>query len=229
MRQPIWSKRDLEKLKNFYEGGAPTFTIAAELNRSLSAVKTRAQMKGYRRPKRFGARDIAQLHIQAVDCGLAPDHLPANPTALKILLWLANADICSKHELDKFLSIEQSTRNKAIQILKAAGLVFVDDFSRSGEIILTRRAYRSRPAPGFADPANVRNGALPTMTQLTDALDTWTAASCRNPASVDRYREFIIRQLLNAESGDITHAAFYSIFFDFERIKAEEPEANDSD
>ena len=221
MREPLWSKRDLEELKNLYEGGAPTFTIAAELSRSMSAVKTRAQLNGFRRPKRFGARDIAHLRIQAVNCGLAPDHLPANPTALKILLWLANADICSKRDLDKFLSIEQSTRNKAIQILKACGLVFIDDFSRCGEIILTRRAYRSRPEPGFADPAKVRNGILPSMAELTDALNTWVAASCRSPASLDRYRDFAIRQLLFAQSGDIKHDAFFSIFVD---IKAKSKE-----
>lgn len=214
MREPLWSKRDLEKLKNLYEGGVPTFTIAAELNRSLSAIRTQAQIRGFRRPKGFGTREIAALRNLAVECGLDPDHLPRNPTALRILLWLADADICSKRDLDKFLSIEQSTRNKAIQKLKACGLVFVDDFSRSSEVILTRRAYRSRPEPGFADPANVRNGILPSMEELIDALDTWVAACCRNPASLDRYRDFAIRQLLNAQSGDIKHDAFFSIFID---------------
>lgn len=214
MREPLWSKRDLETLKNLYEGGVPTFTIAVELNRSLSAIRTQAQIRGFRRPKGFGTREIAALRNLAVECGLDPDHLPTNPTALRILLWLADADICSKRDLDKFLSVEQSTRNKAIQILKAAGLVLVDDFSRSSEVILTRRAYRSRPEPGFADPTNVRNGLLPSMDELIDALDTWVAASCRNPASVDRYREFIIRQLLNAQSGDISREAFFSIFVD---------------
>jgi predicted transcriptional regulator len=221
MREPLWSKRDLEKLKNLYEGGVPTFAIAADLNRSLSAIRTQAQIRVFRRPKGFGTREIAALRNRAVDCGLDADILPRNPTALRILIWLANDDICAKRDLDKFLSIEQSTRNKALQILKACGLVFVDDFSRSGEIILTRRAYRSRPEPGFADPANVRNGILPSMDELTDALDTWVAASCRNPASLDRYRDFAIRQLLNAQSGDIKHDAFFSIFIDT-RAKSKE-------
>lgn len=229
MREPNWTKRELAILKKFYESGVQSQTIAAELNRSLAAVRGRAQIQGYRRPNRMGHKEITDLRTRAVACGLDEAHLPKCPTSLKILVHLATADIAAKHDLDELCSMGTSARNLAIQDLKESGLVLVDDFSRPSEIILTRRAYQLRPEPSFADPAAVRNGALPTMTQLTDALDTWTAASCRNPASVDRYREFIVRQLVNAESGDITHAAFYSIFFDFERIKAEEPEANDSD
>jgi len=177
----------------------------------------------------LGARQIAALHSQATASGLSDAHIPGNPTALKILVCLANIDISAKRDLDELCSTGPSARNLAIQILKTCGLILVDEFSRPSEIILTRRAYQLRPEPSFADPAAVRSGVLPTMTQLTDALDTWTAASCRNPASVDRYREFIVRQLVNAESGDITHAAFYSIFFDLRKIKTENAAVNGTD
>lgn len=214
MRPPLWAKRQIEQLKDMYESGVTVGTIAAELERTQSAVKTRAQIEGLRRPKRFGAREIAALHMQAVACGLDEAHLPANPTALRILVRLANFDISAKHDLDQLCSMGHSARNKAIAILRSCGLVMVDNFSSPSEIILTRRAYRSRPKPGFVDLAAVRNGILPTMNELIDSLDAWVSASCCNPASVGRYREFIIRQLLNAQSGDITTDAFFSIFFD---------------
>jgi len=229
MREPIWTKRELAILKKLYESGVPLQEIADAINRSPSAVRGRAQIEGNQRPGRSGASQIVALRRQAIGSGLCEARLPSQPAALKIMVCLGRLDIASKRDLDELCSMGQSARNLAIQTLRTCGLVLVDEFSRPSEIILTRRAYQLRPEPTFIDPSAARDGILPAMTQLTDALDTWAAASCRNPASVDRYREFIVRQLLNAESGDISLADFYSIFFDFERIKAEEPEANDSD
>lgn len=229
MREPNWTKRELAILKKLYESGVPLQKIAAELNRSLAAVRGRAQIEGFRRPNRMGHREISDLRSRAIACGLDEAHLLKCPTSLKILVHLANADIAAKHDLDELCLMGTSARNLAIQDLKESGLVLVDIFSRPSEIVLTRRAYKTRTEPSFVDLAAVRDGILPTLDELTDALESWTVANCHNPESVDRYGEFIVRQLINAQSGDITHAAFYSIFFDFERMKAEEPEANDSD
>jgi len=229
MREPNWSKRELTTLKSLYESGVPRQTISIELNRSPGAVGGRAQIKGYRRPKRSGAREIAALQKQAVACGLDEAHIPGSPATLKIVVCLANFDITAKHDLDVLCSMGPSARNQAIQILKTCDLVLVDEFSRPSEIILTRRAYRLRPEPSFGDPVSVRDGVLPTMKQLTEDLESWTAASCRNPASVDRYRAFVIRQLIHAGSGDITPAAFHSIFFDLSKINADTQAANDPD
>jgi len=229
MREPIWSKHEIALLKQLYTSGVPLRSIAAQLNRSISAIRTRVQLEGMRRSNRLGANEITALQNQALACGIDPAHIPANPSPLKILIRLVIDDICCSKNLDELCSMGSSARNKAIQLLNDMGLIFADKYSSPREIILTRRAYQLRPEPSFADPAAVRSGALPTMTQLTDALDTWAAASCRNPASVDQYREFIIRQLINAESGDITPADFYSIFFDLTKIKPDNAEVNGTD
>jgi len=229
MREPIWSKRELAILKDFYESGVPLPAIAAYLKRSPSAIRTRAQMHRFCRPSRVGFFGIAALQKQAIDCRFDATHIPTNPTALKILIWLLNTDIASKRDLDQTCSIGASARNKAIQLLDSLGLVLSDKYWSPSEIILTRRAYQLRPEPSFVDPAAVHAGILPTMRQLTEALDTWTAASCRNAASVDRYRDFIVRQLINVESGDIPHSAFYSIFFDLEKINVENADASGTD
>jgi len=214
MREPNWTKRELAVLKKLYESGVPLQKIAAELNRSLAAVRGRAQIQGYRRPKRMGHKELSDLRSQAVACGLDEAHLPKSPAAIKIMVHLADSDIAAKHDLDRLCSMSQSGRNLAIQDLKACGLVLVDDFARPSEIVLTRRAYKTRTEPSFVDQAAVRDGILPTLDELTGALESWAAANCHNPESVDRYGEFIVRQLINAQSGDITPAEFYSIFFD---------------
>jgi len=132
---------------------------------------------------------------------------------LRILICLANKGVSSKPALDKACSVGSCARNKAIQSLSALGLVFADNFCSPTEVILKRKAYRTRPEPVLADRDQIRMGVLPTMMKLHSELDAWLPVCYENQASIEEYRAFIVRQLKNAQSGDVPRAEFYSIFY----------------
>jgi|GEM_PF-2161446 len=217
IRQPIWTRRQLSDLKTHYESGVPIQAIAEALGRTASAIKTRAQLNGFRRPRRCGSKEVEALKTYAAKLGLDEASLPTAPSELRILICLSQIDISSKPGLDKACSIGDSARNKAIRALRLSGLALVDNFCSPSEVILTRKAYRSRPEPVLADNDQIRLGVLPSMTKLCSELDSWLPAICRKQASIDMYRCFIIRKLENTQTGDITPADFYSIFYDLKR------------
>ena len=99
-RDPIWSKRDLAKLKEAYEGGIPIPLIAITLNRSVSAIKTRAQLNQFRRPRCFGKEQIEELQQRAKELQLDVLKLPANPTALQILCGVGHCEVIDKHSAE---------------------------------------------------------------------------------------------------------------------------------
>jgi len=213
IRERRWTSREVAELKVMYEGGVPLREIAERLDRTLSAIKTRAQLHQMCRPRRFSSSQVRFMQAQAIECGLDSNHLPGNPSALKILILLAQRDLLTKQELDSCCSIKDSTRNKSLKNLRGAGLVCIDDFSNPGEVVLKRKAYQSRPEPVLATPEQVRIGALPTMAKLLSAIDVWLPSCCKSLDSIERYKAFIVRQLENAKSGDIPPADFYSIFY----------------
>lgn len=212
-RERIWKLRDLNELKLLYEAGWPVLEIALKLKRTESAVKTRAQKNGYRRPGRIGQDGIETLQAAAIHRGLDQAILPKNPTALRILIGLADHDILTSKALEEECKIQSSSRNKSIALLQSAGLVFVDRFVNPNEVVLTRLAYSSRAEPDLGDFGQICAGVLPGMSKLGSELDTWLSAVCRNEGSVETYRGFLVRQFQNAESGDITSSDFYSIFY----------------
>ncbi len=217
IREPKWTRRQLAELKRLFETGVPYIEIVEALGRSASAIKTRAQLCGFRRPRRLGRKESDALQAYALNLGLDEAIRPTNPTALRVLICLAQTDISTKLGLDKACLASESGRNKAVQSLRSSGLVYVDDFCSPVELVLTRKAYCSRPEPMLADDDQIRAGTLPSMTALCSELDAWLPVICRSKTSSDKYRAFIIRQLENAQSGDIATADFYSIFYNPKR------------
>jgi len=217
IRQPKWTRREIDDLKKLYETGIPYQTIADTLRRTVSAIKTRGQMCGLRRPRGLARKEIEDLKEYAANLGLDETVLPTNPTALRLLICLAKTGVSSKLALDKMCSVGESARNKAIQSLSSLGLVFVDDFCSPAEVILKRKAYRTRPKPVLADHDQIKMGVLPTMTKLHIELDAWLPACYEDEASIEENRAFIVRQLQNAQSGDVSPADFYSIFYSLNR------------
>jgi len=69
----------------------------------------------------------------------------------------------------------------------------------------------------MAEPDQIRMGVLPTMTKLHSELDAWLPVSGTQKRMVETYRAFIVRQLENAQSGDVSPADFYSIFYSLNR------------
>jgi hypothetical protein len=212
LRERRWTNHEIARLKVMYESEAPKQVIMTELHRTWSAVKTRAQLEGIHRPKRYGLSKIHMMQAQAIKLGLDQAHLPTNPSALKILMSLVQVDITTKPELDKHCDINPSTRNKALALLHDAGLVFIDDFSSPAEVVLKRKAYQSRPEPVLATPDQARIGELPTLVKLQSELDVWLPSACRSEVSANGLRALLVRQLANARAGDISHTEFYSIF-----------------
>lgn len=212
IRQPTWSQSQLATLKHMYESGVPLHAIAAELNRSVGAIRGRAQIQCYRRPKRSGLREVLAHKTQAFTLGLAIDKIPAVPTVLKIASLLAMHHVVARQNLDPLCGVGPSARNNALAALKSAGLILCDEYYSPAEVILTRRAFVDRSIPGFLDLDAVRDNRLPTEDELRESLDGWVSDVCRDPLAREPYRDFILRQFLDATSGDITVADFYSIF-----------------
>ena len=212
-RERKWTSREVAALKVVYESGEPLREIAERLDRTLSAIKSRAQIHQMCRPRRFGSSQVRLMQARAIECGLDQTRLPSNPSALKILVLLAQRDLVTKQELDSCCSIKDSTRNKALKWLCDAGLVFIDDYSSPGEVVLKRKAYQSRPEPVLATPEQIRIGALPTMAKLLGQMDVWLTSCCKSQDCFEPYKALIVRQLENTKSGDISPADFYSIFY----------------
>lgn len=211
LRERRWTSHEIARLKVMYESGAPKQVIMTELQRTWSAVTSRAQIEGIHRPKRYGLNKVHLMQAHAIKLGLAQAYLPTNPSALKILMSLVQADIATKPELDKQCDIQPDTRNKALALLRESGLVFIDDFSSPAEVVLKRKAYQSRPEPVLATPDQARIGELPTLVKLQSELDVWLPSACRSEVSADALRALLVRQLANAKAGDISPAEFYSI------------------
>jgi hypothetical protein len=216
-RQPIWTSRELAELKRLYESGMPCAGIAAILNRSVSAVRTRVGMEGLHRPNRFGKSDISALQDHATSIGLDPAILPTNPTAMRMLIHLAKADISTRPALATACQITAAGRDKAIQSLKALEVVCVDRFCSPNEITLSQKAYHSRPEPELAINDRWSLTELPTPSQLASALDAWLPAVCQSKTSVESYRAFIMRQYENAKWGDIAVRDFYLLVKNLKR------------
>jgi hypothetical protein len=213
IRDPKWTRRELEQLKTQYETAMPYLAIAESLGRSVSAIKTRAQLCGFRRPGRAGRKEIDALITRAIELGLDESVLPSNPTALRVLAYLAMKEISTKSDLVKHCVTGESAVSKAVHLLRSLGLVYVDDFRNPAELVLTRKAYRIRPEPVIADEDQIRAGVLPSTAALNGALDVWLSVIGRSQTISERYREFAIRQLENAESGDVRPGSFYSMFY----------------
>ena len=213
IRQPFWTRTQLAELKKLYEAGVCYKVIAETLDRSVSAIKTRAHMNQFRRPKRCDANSIDALQAQAENLGLDGTLLPRNPSALRILVCLAEADIKTKPGLDVACSISSSTRNRALQLLRLSGLVYVDDLCSPAEVVLTQKAYLSRPEPILTDSVEIGSRNLPTLGELDRKIGTWTQAICRNSASINKYGLFLVRQIFYAQSGDRSTAEVYAIFY----------------
>lgn len=217
IRERKWTNHEVAELKVMYESGEPLKAIAERLDRSVSAIKSRAQMHQYYRPTTYGLNRVKALQARAIECGIDEAHLPSNPSDLKILILLTQLHLANKADLDARCAIKESTRNKSVSRLRTAGLVFIDDYSSPAEVILTRKAFQTRPEPALADEDQIKIGVLPTMEKLVSELSVWAPACVPNQDTVERFKAFIIRQLTNARSGEVSPADFYSIFYKSER------------
>ena len=96
----------------------------------------------------------------------------------------------TKQEMDLRCSIKDSTRNKALKNLRDAGLVFIDDYSNAGEVVLKRKECKSRPEPVLATPDQLKIGALPTMAKLLGAINVWLPSLCKSQVDVNLIEPF---------------------------------------
>lgn len=210
-RDPIWSKRDLAKLKEAYEGGISIPLIAITLNRSVSAIKTRAQLNQFRRPRCFGKKQIEELQQRAKELQLDVLKLPANPTALQILCGVGHCEVIDTKKLLARCGIKDSSRNRAINLLRSEDLVFVDELASPRTLVLTQKAYRNRPPAPINEMSLMRKGRYIRTDSFSRLIEPWLARVCENDESKERYHAFIDLQYSYVRSGDVEVGVFLTI------------------